>query len=266
MQIQEGKAMRIAIFLLLLIAASQVFAQQTTVTTPMQGVSDGFFENISGGAGLGFGFKFPGGSGFVNAGAAQGSSRSVSSVAPSVTVMNGGQGFFADVTQQPFVLGVVPVVGGFSPMIGAQYGLDQSNAAPPAKGSTVLDERLSRIRESGGFKFTPGGYSATDEAKHAREDRAANDVAGAKSAIGARSSAEQPASSIAQIRQQQNETDEAAAREVHDLLEQGQKAQTAGKPGVARIYYQQALKRATGDLKDEVQAALRSLGDPKRSR
>jgi hypothetical protein len=254
------------IFLLLSMAASELYAQQTTVTTPMQGASDGFFENIGGGAGLGFGFKLPGGSGFVNAAAAQGSSRSLSSMAPSVTVMNGGQGFFADVTQQPFVLGVVPVVGGWSPMIGAQYGLDQSNASPPSKGPTMLDERLSRIRESGGFKFSPGRYSATDQTQRMDDNRAANDAAGAKPAMASRSSAEQPAASIAQIRQQQNETDDATVREIRDLLEQGRSAQAAGKLGVARIYYQQALKRASGDLKDEVQAALRSLGDSKRSR
>src|SRR5262249_18618474 len=150
-------------------------------------------------------------------------------------------------------------------MIGAQYGFDQSNVAPPPKGPTVLEDRLSRIRESGGFKFTPGSASAAAAAQQAHDDRAAND-AGAKPAVATRSSAEQPVASIARIRQQQNETDDAANREVRDLLEQGRSAQAAGKPGVARIYYQQALKRATGDLKDEVQAALRSLGDSKRSR
>lgn len=56
-------------------------------------------------------FGFGGQNGFFNVTAGQGSSRTLTSASPSVTVMNGGFGFFSDTVQRPFVTAVVPVVG-----------------------------------------------------------------------------------------------------------------------------------------------------------
>ena len=56
-------------------------------------------------------FGFGGPNGFFNVTAGQGSSRTLTSASPSVTVMNGGFGFFSDTVQRPFVTAVVPVVG-----------------------------------------------------------------------------------------------------------------------------------------------------------
>ena len=48
--------------------------------------------------------------------------------------------------------------------------------------------------------------------------------------------------------------------EAESYFSQGRQAETDGKPGVAKIYYQMAARRASGDLKQQVQARLDALG------
>ncbi|HEY2881471.1 MAG TPA: hypothetical protein VGJ15_03545 [Pirellulales bacterium] len=278
----------------LLTAGVSARAQQATITTPMQGVSDSFFENtgvgfsLSGrnwffnngggvnaaappfgnfdpnaGANLGFGLRFPGGTGFLNFGAAQGSSRSISSVAPSVTVMDGATGTFAAGTLQPFVVGFIPVVGnggGAAGIISGPYPTSLPPLPSFGIGPTMLDERLARIREGGGFKFSSGQNSSGAIALATHDNAAAaNDPVAVKLAAAKTSSAGQPAAGLQQIRQQQTAADDATSKEAQSLLKQGREAQAVGKLQVARIFYQQAAKRATGKLLEDVQEAQRSL-------
>src|SRR5689334_22028064 len=119
-----------AIASLIALHALTALAQQTTVGTGMNNVGDGFFEGVgvgfsargpnwffnnggganppvggfnpNAGATLGFGFQGPGFSGSMNIGAAQGSTRGMSSTAGSVTVPNGGMGSISDLTLVPF--------------------------------------------------------------------------------------------------------------------------------------------------------------------
>ncbi len=274
-------------------------AQQTTVTAPMHGVNDGFFEgvgvgfNASGrnwffngigpapapfgnanpgaGANLGFGFGFPGGNAQFNFGAGQGSSTGFSSVSPSVTSIDGTTGYIANVTQIPFVIGLVPVVGGVGGGVGGglngvagQFG---PSAIPPiAQSPSLLDERLARLNggelqlaRHGGGGGAPAVAKINPPAKH--EAVAANDPAAIKLAQAQQSTAGTPATSIAALREQQRAEDEAAAAEIRTLLDEGRAAQAAGKIGAARLDYRQAAQRASGDLKREAEEALRSLGD-----
>jgi hypothetical protein len=53
------------------------------------------------------------------------------------------------------------------------------------------------------------------------------------------------------LREQQTRTNDAV-----NFFERGKKAEAAGKLNVARIYYQMAARRATGDLKSQVAARL----------
>ena len=46
------------------------------------------------------------------------------------------------------------------------------------------------------------------------------------------------------------------ADEADSFFARGQRAEADGKPNVAKIYYQMAARRATGDLKQQVQARL----------
>jgi len=50
------------------------------------------------------------------------------------------------------------------------------------------------------------------------------------------------------------------ADEAVSFFARGQQAEADGKPNVAKIYYQMAVRRATGDLKQQVQARLDVVG------
>jgi hypothetical protein len=260
-------------------------AQNVTVTAPMVGVSDSFYENM----GVGFGFRLPGGgflgngglggpagiggglnggganlgfggpNGFFNIGAAQGSSRSISSVTPSLTVMNGQTGAIFAGTVRPFVIGVTPVVGGFGGFGGA--GLPEFGAMPIATvpGPSMLEQRLAGLRETGELDGFIANLAAGGEARPVVAAPPA-DANAAKLAAARESSAGQPAQSIAAIRRQQAEQETARAREIAEILQRAQQAEAAGKPGVARIYYQQALRQSSGEQREEIEAKLRSLG------
>ncbi len=65
--------------------------------------------------------------------------------------------------------------------------------------------------------------------------------------------------SLADIRRQQSADDAALQQEAAALFQQASDLQAAGKPGVAKIYYQMAARRATGDLKVRALAELRRL-------
>jgi hypothetical protein len=69
-------------------------------------------------------------------------------------------------------------------------------------------------------------------------------------------------SSIADIRRQQAVEDSAAQEEAQRLFEQAAELQSAGKSGVAKVYYQMVAHRATGDLKERAVAAIRELTQP----
>jgi hypothetical protein len=281
------------------------FAQQASVGLPAQGAGDSFFEgggvgfaaagrnwflnnggaampqfggfNQGAGGGFGFGLNFPGGNGFFGIGGAQGSTRSISSGAASLTMMDGVPGSIAAVTQVPFVIGITPVVGGLGGGIGGaavggiggfgpggQFGPTAMQQV--SQGPSLLDERLNRIQQAGGLKS--GGSVGLPSAviSHNGPIAGSDDSTTAKLAGARQSSAGQPAASIADIRKQQSADDNAKTQDIQSLLNQGQKAQAAGKPRVARIFYQQAANRATGSLKEQAEAALRSLGDTSSSR
>jgi hypothetical protein len=72
-------------------------------------------------------------------------------------------------------------------------------------------------------------------------------------------------SSIAEMRRQQAAEDSAADREARRLFDQAVELQTAGKPGVAKVFYQMAARRATGELKERAQTAILELNSPKES-
>jgi hypothetical protein len=256
-------------------------AQQVTVTTPMVGVSDGFHQNI----GVGFGFGLPGGgffnngglvgipagvaglriggpNGFLNIVADQGSSRSMTMAAPGVTVMNGGTGAIYDVTIRPFVIGFTPVVGGLG---FGNPGPPQFGPMPIATidGPSVLEDRLARLQAEGGLHGLTA--SATVGNCPITETPPADPLA-AKLAAARESTAGQPSQSIVAIRRQQAEQDAAHARELTELLDRARRAEAAKNVGQARIYYQQALSRASGPQRAEIEAALRSLGSTAKSR
>ena len=159
------------------LAAAGASAQQATVGAPYRSVGDSYFErtgtnwgfNLGGvnarfGGGLGvppFGrfdpsaglsgglnFRGPAGIGFFNFGMAQGFGRSFVGQSPSLTMLNGRPGSIGDVSQSPFVIGYVPVVGGV-PLIGPWTPM---LAPPPYLIEPVDNEELRPIRVPAGLR------------------------------------------------------------------------------------------------------------------
>jgi hypothetical protein len=64
--------------------------------------------------------------------------------------------------------------------------------------------------------------------------------------------------SLREIRQQQAERDAARQYEALVLIEKGRGKEADGQPGLAKIYYQQALSRAEGTLREQIEAKIRS--------
>ncbi len=68
-----------------------------------------------------------------------------------------------------------------------------------------------------------------------------------------------PRGSVAEARADRQRQQATRASEAADFFQRGQKAEAAGKAGVARIYYQMAARRATGELKEQIAARLGGL-------
>ena len=92
------------------IAGSTVHAQPIAISNPTTTVTDSF-GSPGGGGSLQFNF----GGSPVRLNFARGSSRTISSTTPSLTVQNGFGGSIFSGQWRPFVTGVTPVVGGFVP-------------------------------------------------------------------------------------------------------------------------------------------------------
>ena len=66
--------------------------------------------------------------------------------------------------------------------------------------------------------------------------------------------------SVAEIRRQQAAVDAHRDAEVQERLDKARSYEEAGKPNIAKIYYQQAAARATGELKQQLLDKIKTLG------
>ncbi|MCA9225978.1 MAG: hypothetical protein KDA47_10225 [Planctomycetales bacterium] len=236
--------------------------QQVTLGTPMQRLNDSFYESF--GFNWGFRSNRPGGLFFHNGGVGQavppfgnfnpnsqagfgfggngwhfgfsggaGSSRSIISETPYVTVPNGGFGYVGNQSLRPFVTGVVPVVGDGS--------------------RTMLDERLRRLAEDGSQDSRDyRGETLPDEA-------AAGDDAPLSLGPQTPSSAEQSDLSVAEIRRQQQAAETAMSAEIDRLVARAKLAEAEGKRAVARIHLEQAARRASGEQRQRLLEKIAEL-------
>ncbi len=237
-------------------AADLASAQYSFIETPFNSASHSFYENIGtawgvqgrgwffnfggGGAGnpapfggfdpnaqatFGTGFRGNGFSGNFRMTAGQGSDSTLTSSTPGVMVPSGGMGFFSDVQQRPFVLGIIPVVG--EPV-------------------SPLRWRLERMAEQ---ENSPGaGASDSDRSPE-------NRGSGSSSS----SSASRGDLSVAAIKAQQAAEEADKAAEVAELLAKARDFETAGKTASAKIHYRRAALRATGKVQQEIAAKIREL-------
>ena len=76
---------------------------------------------------------------------------------------------------------------------------------------------------------------------------------------GARGTADRNAWSVSAIRRQHEQAAAATNEEARSLLDQGRAAESAGKVGVAKIFYQMAARRGHDDVRDEALSGLERL-------
>lgn len=177
-------------------------------------------------AGLNTGWAVRGPNGGFNfrLSAAQGSSMTLGGDSMLLTVPNGGSGFIQSGTFRPFVTGIVPVLGG-----GPTY-------VPPLTATSPL-------------------YRSSSEASRAPRT-------GTKEALKSGSSAERGASSLAALRAQADAEDAAteAARvaEMEKWVEKAKAARKEGKESLAASYLRSALKRATVEEAERIEAGWRA--------
>lgn len=259
-------------------------AQQINVGTPLIGVNDSFYEHIN--IGWGMRHRGQGGSWFMNFGgpmsaipafggydpnadlrfgfgnsnfqfnmaASQGSTRSMTMSAPSVTMMNGAQGQFFSGSVRPFVTGLIPVVGGY-PVV--PYGTYPYPASSPLVYSSPLVERLERLRHHSSSPTASAGASKPGDDLILGPD--GDEDVGVVVASGAPSSATRGDISVAEIRRQQAHEDEAKRREIQMWIDEAQAAERNGQLGVARVRYQQAASQASGEQRRQLLESLAKL-------
>ena len=198
----------------------------------------------------------------------QGTNRTFSTVAPVVTVMDGQTGLVSNTSQSPFVTSVIPVVGGF-------HGIERSWPTAPAYTSPIRQAIAAYKQEQQKQRRRGVPASAATEPKTraparksvrellgsnqiGREDKVALKLAASRG-----SSAGHGDLSVAEIRRlrsaRDSVVDQAKQKEVLALVERARGAEEAYKNGLAKIYYRQAIKRANGDLKKELEAKLQAL-------
>lgn len=199
----------------------------------------GFDPNAA--ARFGFGSRGRNGSFYFNGWAGQGSSRTITSAAPSLMLQNGGSGFVQDISVRPFVTGLIPVVG--------------DRAISP------VEERLERLRQEAALA-NPNSQPTDAELLlgAGAEQTIAKDRPMSSVSVPSRSSAERGDISLAEIRRQQATRAELdPANKLDQLIETAQLAEASGRKGAARIRYQQAAAKATGELKQALLAKCESL-------
>lgn len=295
---------------------------QVTVSTPLHTLNDSFFEHRGIGwgasgnnwffnfgsptmsapafggfdpsAGLSFGgaFRRNGVNGFFNGNFSQGHRSSFTSQTPIVTLQNGMPGWVSDSSLSPFVMGFVPIVGGW-PTVAAPRRMPPAAYVTPGgnTGHAAVLDRLNRARRGQGAPpddvpvaqrpARPAPLPAVAPAmpKVARPQEASNDgdelvlvaprdsanasPSRASGSLSAGSStASRGAISVAQARRLRAAELAAVQEEAEAFFERGRGAEAAGKANVARLYYERAARRATGPLREQILAKLSALQAP----
>ena len=192
------------------------------------------------GGGLSFGFGGLFGTGSTRTNVVQ---------SPTIVLPNGGYGSLFDGSQRPFVTSVVPVIGD-----GVFNGATPGVGSTRPSGTSPLQERLTRLQQ-GETPVAPRSSAPADpEAVPAA--RPASVPSGGSGA----STATHGDLSVAEIRRQQAAVDAHRDAEVQERLDKARSYEEAGKPNIAKIYYQQAAARATGELKQQLLDKIKTLG------
>ena len=195
----------------------------------------------------------------------------------------------SDTSQSPFVISVVPVVGGFPSV----YALNP--AMPPAAyslpgygggGSTLSQNpRVQAMRQAlaekaqsqeSGLPEPPAANVAAPQPRQpaaapsrpkrdeglnlvAPTSAPAGDGTAHKLATAQTSSAGRTVPSVAEARRMHAVEQDSQNREAAVLFEKGRAAEEDGKPKTAKVYYDMVARRASGELKEQALARIAAL-------
>ena len=276
---------------LIFVTAQNAGAQQMRITTPKHQVGDSFGESIGtswglsgknwhfkyGGSGVaanpmfgdydpgmgvqtGFNFNRGGVQGNFNFWAGQGTERFYSGEAPSMTLINGQQGYIGDVSNTPYVISVTPVVGD-----GVYTEPGTSPYGYPTRGNQTVQDALTRVRAAQevdqGGDFTPVDYHrvAVGTAPKKTAQNSSEEMVAEKTALPSHLipsthplSAETPTLSVADMRKLRNAEKQQENAKAEELAKKGKTAEESGNFRSARSYYREAISLASGELKEEL--------------
>lgn len=287
--------------LALLAVAARSQAQQFTATTPFHTLHDSFFENQtitwagnyrgvnfsfgsaalatpqfgtpSNNAGLTTNFGYFSKYGQIGFGLnfGQGVNQTAVTQTPSVTLMNGQQAFVSDTSQTPFVVSVVPVVGGF-PIAPQQF---QPN---PGVDPNPLDMRMQQMLQARADAQAQDQQQPAGQARAAQPQKANNaapqgkkqadpvpdpptpaEAAAQRLNAAQESTAGRPAPSVAEAKRLHQQEVAAGDGEMAALMVRARALEEDGQPNVAKIYYQRIVKHATGELQQQATTRLYEL-------
>ena len=194
---------------------------------------------------------------FLGFAAGTGSNRTIVTQTPIVNLMNGQPGFVSDSSVRPFVTSVIPVVGG------TNFPTPPWPSARPTQQSMLKDTIQQYYQQQEMLKKTGTRIKPSLPVKTAKANFAPEDKLSLKLAASRGSSAGQGDFSVAEIRRRKAALDQAkeavSNHEVLALIEQARGAEDIGKSGLAKLYYQQAERRATGELKQELAEKIEAL-------
>ena len=171
--------------------------------------------------------------------AEQGSDRFMSTTSPVIVLPNGGTGSVFSGSVRPFVVGTIPVVGGYS----------MPTVAPM---TSPLREALKRMQMGDIPEITP------IETKRYSDELPAPQT----------STAQVGDVSIAEIKASQAQQNSKQQQEILALIARAESALESNKQGAAKAFYRMAWRKAEGKLKEQLRTKLLSLGSatPIRSR
>lgn len=279
-----------------MLSNSAVAQTLINTTTPLQSNSDSFYESFNVGwsvrgpnffasfnspapppfggfnpnAGLTSGFAFGNRkfSGNLNFNFSQGYSRTSTTIAPSVTSMNGQPAFFFDGTVRPFVYSVVPVVGGGGPFFSVPSGRVPRGFGPSYEQRLAsLRQQLTRGRElqaaDGPQSRTETSRTETESEPQRRELNSSERASAAFSYLRGSASRSQSTARTESARPAASSEPPAFSGEPKSLAElyfrKGLAAETRSTK-TARMYYRMAFPRATGDLRQQIDRRLQAIG------
>jgi hypothetical protein len=289
-------------------------AQQVTVGTPFRTLQDHFFENNSinwsgnyrgftfsfgapglstpqfgspePGAGLTTNFAFVGKNGQINFNVAmgQGYTQSATTQVPSVTIMNGQQGTISDTSLTPYVISVIPVVGGFPEQLPPVAGFEPPDPRIDAMMRAHADAEQAAAAQAAAAKVggmlppTPqrpnnlapqrttkvdADPMASDQEKPAEANRrravAEGQAIAYQLSAAQDSTAGRPAVSVAEAKRLRKQELAKDYNELAAMMERAEALEEDGQPRVAKIYYQQIAQRATGELQQKARDRLYEL-------